>query len=203
MIGRPRRQITASAVPKWSLWRWVARAQGQVLACLAHRDTRPAGGRADVGDRREQGILPQVAGLPPGDLLKQVRFSPAVKGCCGQHRVLELLVLPAAERALGQEPLAESLQRQRVGPADPASVQRVRGDVKEHLAGEGVIPRVQGRKLAHQLEDVSVAGEPVEQDTAGGHGVLGGGPLPGRHITTVGQNHRSPGGLTTWCAIVG
>jgi hypothetical protein len=28
---------------------------------------------------------------------------------------------------------------------------------------------VQGRELAHQLEDVSIAGEPVEQDTAGGH----------------------------------
>ena len=45
---------------------------------------------------------------------------------------------------------------------------------------------MQGRKLAHQLKDVSVAGLPVEQDTTGGHGVLGGGPLPGTHITTVG-----------------
>jgi len=64
--------------------------------------------------------------------------------------------------------------------------------VEEHLAGEGVISRVQRRKLAHQLEDVSFAGEPVEQDTADGHGVLGGGPVPGRHPPTVGQNHRSP-----------
>jgi hypothetical protein len=37
------------------------------------------------------------------------------------------------------------------------------------------IPRVQGRKLAHQLDDVSAAGEPVEQDPTGGHGVLGAG----------------------------
>jgi hypothetical protein len=57
--------------------------------------------------------------------------------------------------------------------------------VEEHLAGEGVIPRVQKHKLAHQPGDVSVASEPVEQDTPGGHGVLGGGALPGRHITTV------------------
>ena len=64
--------------------------------------------------------------------------------------------------------------------------------MKEHLAGEGVISRVQGRKLAHQLEDASVAGEPVEQDTADGHGVLGGGPVPGRHTPTAGQDHRSP-----------
>jgi hypothetical protein len=54
---------------------------------------------------------------------------------------------------------------------------------------------VQQRKLAHQLPDVSVAGEPVEQDSAGGPGVLGSRPLPGGHIPTVGQNHRSPRGL--------
>jgi hypothetical protein len=68
--------------------------------------------------------------------------------------------------------------------------------VEEHLAGEGVVPRVQRRNLAHQLEDVSVARQPVEHHTAGGHGVRGGRPLPGRRLTTVGQNHRSPGGLT-------
>jgi hypothetical protein len=50
--------------------------------------------------------------------------------------------------------------------------------MEEHFAGEGVIPRVQGRKFAQQLEDVSIAGEPVEQGLAGGDGVLGGGPLP-------------------------
>jgi hypothetical protein len=58
---------------------------------------------------------------------------------------------------------------------------------------------VQGRKLAHQREDVGVAGEPVEQGPAGGHSVLGSWPLPGRHTTTVGQNHRSPGGLSSGC----
>jgi hypothetical protein len=47
--------------------------------------------------------------------------------------------------------------------------------VKEHLAGEGVILRVRGRKFAQQLEDVSVAGEPVAQGLAGGDGVLGAG----------------------------
>jgi hypothetical protein len=30
--------------------------------------------------------------------------------------------------------------------------------VQEHLAGEGVVPRVQERELVDQLEDVSVAG---------------------------------------------
>jgi hypothetical protein len=60
---------------------------------------------------------------------------------------------------------------------------------------------VQERKLAHQLEDVSVAGQTVEQDTPGGHGVLRGRPLPGRHITTVEQDYRSPGGLTGGCPL--
>jgi hypothetical protein len=84
----------------------MARALGQVLACLAHRHACPAGGGADVGYRREQGVLPEVVGLPPGDLIKQIRIGPAVEGCCGQHCVLELLVLPTAEGGLGQEPLA-------------------------------------------------------------------------------------------------
>ena len=85
--------------------------------------------------------------------------------------------------------------RQWVGSAGVAPIQRVGGEADEHLAGEGVVPRVQQRKLAHQLQDVSVAGEPVKQDPAGGPGVLGGRPLPGRHIPTVGQNHQSPRSL--------
>jgi integrase len=72
----------------------------------AHRHAHPAGGGADAGDGREQRVLPEVVGLPPGDLIRQVRFGPAMQGRCGQHRVLELRVLPAAEGALGQEPLA-------------------------------------------------------------------------------------------------
>ena len=40
------------------------------------------------------------------DLLKQVRFGAAMEGRGGQYGVLELPVFPAAEGALGQEPLA-------------------------------------------------------------------------------------------------
>jgi hypothetical protein len=53
----------------------------------------PAGGGADVGDRRVHGVLPKVVGLPVGDFLEQVRFGPAVDGRRGQHRVLELAKL--------------------------------------------------------------------------------------------------------------
>ena len=83
-----------------------ARTLGQVLARLAHRHAHPAGRGADVGDGREQRVLPEVVGLPPGDLIQQVRFGHAMQGCRGQHRVLELRVLPTAEGALGQEPFA-------------------------------------------------------------------------------------------------
>jgi hypothetical protein len=65
----------------------------------------------------------------------------AVDTRCGQHCVLELRVLPSAEGRLGQEPLAQSLQVQRLGPAGPAPLQRVRSEVKEHLARERVVAR--------------------------------------------------------------
>jgi hypothetical protein len=58
-----------------------------------------------------------------------------VDGCCGQDRVLELRVLPSAEGGLRQEPLAQSLQGQRLGRAGPAPLQRVRGEVKEPRRG--------------------------------------------------------------------
>jgi hypothetical protein len=77
--------------------------------------------------------------------------------------------LPSAEGTLGQEPLAQSLQRQRLGPAGPAPLRRVRGEAKEHLAGKRIVSRVQGRKSAQRLEDVSVVGEFVDQGTTGSH----------------------------------
>jgi hypothetical protein len=79
----------------------------------------------------EPGLPLEVVGLPPADLIKQVRFGSPVQSCRGQQCVLELCVLAAAEGALGQEPLAQPLQGQRVGPVCPAPVQRVRGDMEE------------------------------------------------------------------------
>jgi hypothetical protein len=46
---------------------------------------------------------------------------------------------------------------------------------------------MQRRKLGQHLEDVSIAAESVEQDSAGGGRVLGGGSLGGRHTPTVEQ----------------
>src|SRR5215831_13830954 len=96
---------------------------GQVLACLAYGDACVAGGGADVGGRGVVGVLPEVIGLPPGDLLQQVRLGSPVERRRDQDRVLELVVLPAAERGFGQEPLPQAFQLQRVDAADPAPVQ--------------------------------------------------------------------------------
>jgi hypothetical protein len=54
---------------------------------------------------------------------------------CGQHCLLELRVPPSAEDRLGQEPLAQSLQVQRLGPAGPAPLQRVRSEVRNTSPG--------------------------------------------------------------------
>jgi hypothetical protein len=43
------------------------------------------------------------------NLVEQVGFGPAMKGCRGQHGILELLVLPAAECAFGQEAVPDPL----------------------------------------------------------------------------------------------
>jgi hypothetical protein len=106
-------------VPNWSLRRWAARVPGQLLACLANRDARPAGGRADVGDRREHGVLPEVVGLPPGDLIKQVRFGSPVDSGRGKHCVLELCVPAAARRVHSGRNRSRSPSRAAVRPGWP------------------------------------------------------------------------------------
>jgi hypothetical protein len=62
-----------------------------------------------------------------------------------QDRELKLLVLPAAEGALGQEPLPHPFQGQRVGAACPAPLQHVSCDAEEDLARESIVPGMQGR----------------------------------------------------------
>ena len=109
-------------------------------------------------------------GAPP-------RPGPRTGACCSAGR----------ERDFAQEPLPQAFQRQRVGAASPAPVQRIGGQVEEDLAGEGVVAGMQRLELAQQLEYPGVAGQPVEQDPPGGGGVLGRGPCAS-HTQTVGQN---------------
>jgi hypothetical protein len=88
--------------------------------------------------------------LPPGDLVEQVRLGAAAQRRRRQDGELELVGLPSAECALGQEPLPDPLQGQRLFPAGPAPVQRVGGRAQEDLAREGVVARMQGRELARE-----------------------------------------------------
>jgi hypothetical protein len=89
--------------------------------------------------------------LPPGDLIEQVRLCSAAQRRRHQDSELKLLVFPAAEGALRQEPLRHLFQGHRVGAAGAAPLQRVRGDLEEDFAGEGVVARMQRRKLSRQL----------------------------------------------------
>jgi hypothetical protein len=48
----------------------MARVLVEFLASLTYRDALSAGGGADVGDRRVGGVLPEVVGLPRGELVQ-------------------------------------------------------------------------------------------------------------------------------------
>jgi hypothetical protein len=73
---------------------------------LGGRGAGSAGGGADVGDRRERAYCQKSSVCDQVSSSSRTGSVRAVEGCCDQHRVLEFGVLPAAEGALGQEPLA-------------------------------------------------------------------------------------------------
>jgi hypothetical protein len=99
----------------------------------------------DTYDRCEQGVLPEVVGLPPCDLVEQAGLDSDAQCRRCQHSELELAVFPAGERAPGQESLPYPLQGHRILPAGPAPVERVGGQAEEDLGREGVVARMQGR----------------------------------------------------------
>src|SRR2546423_2643772 len=84
-----------------------------------------------------------------------------------------------------QVPFPDSLQGQRLFPAGAAPVERISGQAEEDLAGEGVVARVQRCQLGHKAGDISVAGQAVEQDSAGGDGGLKRWPFPSSPIQTL------------------
>ncbi len=84
-------------------------ATGQLLACLAGGHTGRVGGGTDVGDRRKKGVLSEVVGLPPGDLVQEIGLGSAAQRGGGQNGELELVLIPSTECALGQEPVLDSL----------------------------------------------------------------------------------------------
>lgn len=85
---------------------------------------------ANVVDRGEQSVPPEIVGLPPTDLAEQVGRGAAVQRRGGQHRVLELAAVPSSSDVLGQELLPDTVQRRGSGALAPdqasASVARRR-----------------------------------------------------------------------------
>jgi hypothetical protein len=70
-------------------------------------------------------VLPEVASLPPGDLLEQGR-SGAAMHCRGrQHRWHWSLRRSRPPPVLGQETLPDPSERQRIGKADAGPGERV------------------------------------------------------------------------------
>ena len=124
----------STASPNWSLWGRVAKPLGQVLASLAHRHARP-------GWRRRGCRRPPRTGRTARNRRSATR-RPDPAG-------------PVWSRD-------EGLPRRALRTGASCFAGRGTCEVEERLSGEGVVSRVQGRKPAHQLEDVSVAGEPAE-----------------------------------------
>jgi hypothetical protein len=58
------------------------------------------GGGAGVGDDGERRVLPEVVGLPPGNLVEQAGFGPAVQGCRGQNQAPARAGVRQAQRSL-------------------------------------------------------------------------------------------------------
>jgi len=201
MIGPPRRQMNRFQQPPETgrYLRWVARAPGQVLACLTHRHARPARGGADIADRREQAVLPEVIGPAtrrphPADPVR----SPPWRAAAASNRVLELLILPAAERCTRAGNCSRSpLQGQRAGPAGPAPVQaRPPPGAGTPRRGRCCSRGCSGASSLTSSKMSASRAQPVEQGLAGGHSVPPGSAafLAGQYPDSRARTTGPPGG---------
>ena len=95
------------------------------VAGCGYGHTRPVGGGADIGNRCEHGVLPEVVGLPLDGLVEQVRLGSLEQRRHRQDSEPEFVLVSATERAVGQEPIRYPLEGHRIGPAGPTPVQRV------------------------------------------------------------------------------
>ena len=100
------RQRTRLCVPSWPAMAPGGLGAGPGLGMPGAPERPPGWRRRGCSRPPRTGHTARIVGLPPCDLIEQVRFGPAMDSRHGQHRVLELAILPAAEGALGQEPLA-------------------------------------------------------------------------------------------------
>jgi hypothetical protein len=103
------------------------------------------GGGTHVGGRRLQRSVPQVVASPPLHLVEDARVDTAVEHRRGAQRELALVVLRlGVGDAVGQVPITDAFELQRRSTGGARGVDRVGGEVKEHLARKNVVSRAQG-----------------------------------------------------------
>jgi hypothetical protein len=182
--------------PKWSLWRWVVRALGQVLACRAHRHARPAGGGADVGGRREQGVLPEVVGLPQATSSSRSGSVPPWRAAAASAAYWSLLFCRPRKvhsgRNRSRSPSKGSGSARLALHQFSASAATWRNTSPGKVLSRGcrgASSLTSSKMSASRASPSSRARRAVTASSGAGRF------LTGRHTPTVGQNHRSPGGL--------
>ncbi len=163
--------------------RAAAIALGQFPAYPSRGHADSIGGRAGVGNRREQRIPPEVVSLPPGNHIGQVRLGfPRTAAAAGQRTAAYASRGHETSTPEGTTPV--SRRGHQVDQAGPTPAERAGAQVKEDLAREGIAAKMQRRQLARKVNDAGIPGQPAEQDPAGVDRVLRSGTPPGRHIQT-------------------
>lgn len=99
--------------------------------------------------------------------------------------------LPRAGTARGPAP-GRPAETARPGPSREHPPQ-----TQEDLARKRVVPRMQRRQLAEDLDHADLVGKTVEDDLASDRRVLGRRPLPGGHVTTMSDPALPSAGLAT------
>jgi hypothetical protein len=96
----------------------------QTLADLLDGDRSAVGGHAHVNREAVEAPDPQVVDLPSGDLVEQSRIDTGPDHRRGSQRVLALLMLDlGVRRALGQIPLPDALELDRLFPRSNCGVE--------------------------------------------------------------------------------
>jgi hypothetical protein len=117
-----------------------------------------------------------------------------MEGCCDQHRALEL--------GVSRPPKAPSGRNRSRSPSRGSGSARLAGTNPARRRRGGGTPR-RGRYCRGCIGASSLASSEMSASRASPSSRTrravtassGDRPFPGRHITTVGQKHRSPGGL--------
>jgi hypothetical protein len=138
------------------------RALGQLLADLTHRDACAVGGDTGIGDRREQGVLPEVVGLPRRDLLQQVGLDSAAVRTANWSLWFSRPRNAHSRRNCSRVPSEGTGSAWLAPHQSNASAARRRKTSPEKV----FVASTQGRQRGHELEDAIIPDQPVEQDPA-------------------------------------